>query len=218
MALTSNRGERGAALFIVVLIVTLLTAIGTFAIHATSLAQLASGYSRREASAFYIGEFAMNTVASDVADDTRGNVNAGTVGLGAGVNNCRETAALTPLLTVGAPSFCNVKDSAAVQTLADLANSSLTTDTEGFFGAMVRPDAPPEQGETADFRVEITDHAPAPVPVAGMPISGTAETWQDAFTVIARVEPASMGDCTASATQASENQSIRGYVVYTTPN
>ena len=51
MALKDGGDERGAALFMVVLIVTLLTAIGTFAIHTTSMAQLAAGYSRREASA-----------------------------------------------------------------------------------------------------------------------------------------------------------------------
>jgi hypothetical protein len=216
MALKRAPGsERGAALFIVVLVVTLLTAIGTFAVHATSLGQLASGYSRRAASAFYLGEFAMNVVASNLADDPRGHVQHATFGS----DSCRATADLLPLLQPNAPRFCDVKDSASAKLVVLASNTSLAADPEGFFGALNRPDHPPDQGLDADFRVEITDHGLAPSSVAGMPIGGTAQTWQDAFTVTARVLPTTAnGQCSIDATRASENQSLRGYVVYTTPN
>ena len=144
--------------------------------RATNMAQLAAGYSRRGGEArFYLGEFAMNAVASDLADDPRAHrLNSGTVGIGAGIDTCRASKDLNTLLQTGAPRFCDVKDSAAVQSIANLANTSLATDPEGFFGAMMRPDAPSDQAISADFRVEMTDHAPAPSPVAGMPVSRTA--------------------------------------------
>lgn len=223
MALKRTRpGERGAALFIVVLVVTLLTAIGTFAVHATSLGQLASGYSRRAASAFYLGEFGMNIVASSLADDPRGHVkqSTGNKGLPAPYD-CRALKDYMSLLQPNASTFCSVKDSAAVKVAALAANASLSADPEGFFGALNRPDHPADQGIDADFRVEITDHAPAPNAVAGMPIggSGTAQPWQDAFTVRARVLPVTAsGVCNPDATRASETQSLRGYVTYATPN
>ncbi len=208
-------GERGAALFIVVLVVTLLAAIGTFAVHVTSLGQLASGYSRRAASAFYLGEFAMNVVASNLADDPRGHVQHATLGS----DTCRATAALQALQAANTPKFCDVQDSTSAKTIVLAANTSLSTDPEGFFGALNRPDRPADQALDADFRVEITDHGLAPSAVAGMPVGGTAQTWQDAFTVTARVLPVTAnGQCSIDATRASENQSLRGYVVYTTPN
>src|SRR5262249_29293671 len=99
--------ERGAALFIVVLVVVLLTAIGTFAVHVPRLAQLASGYSRRAASAFYLGEFAMNIVAANLANDPRGHVQQATYGQ----DTCRSVSALAPLQALNTPRFCEVKDS-----------------------------------------------------------------------------------------------------------
>ena len=64
-----RRSEDGAALFVVVLVVTLLTAIGAFAMHATSLAQLSSGYSRRAAAALYLAEMATNLQVAAIADN-----------------------------------------------------------------------------------------------------------------------------------------------------
>ena len=102
-----------------------------------------------------------------------------------------------------------------MKALANVANTNLSTDPEGFFGALSRPDAPSDQAISADFRVEMTDHALAPVPVAGMPVSGTAQTWQGAFTVTARIEPLAANECTTDATRASaELKALRGYVVY----
>jgi hypothetical protein len=219
----ARAGERGMALFIVVMVIVLLTAIGTFAMHATSLSQVTSGYSRRAASAFYLGEFGMNLVAASIADDPRGHVIIGS-SAGANQSDCRAIKDLAPLLAVGAPAFCEVKDSKAVQEAAQKLNASLATDPEGFFGALVRPDRPANDQVSADFRVEITDHAPAPVPIDGMPMGGTgvAQSWEDAFTVSARVLPqalvAGAPQCDPDLTRASENQSFRGYVIYTTPN
>src|SRR5260221_5745693 len=99
MSSACRSGERGAALFIVVLVVTLLTAIGVFAVHATSLAQLASGYSRHEATAFYVAELGMNLRASTIADDPDKYVFDGTIPVGGpGKFTCREAKDLRPLL------------------------------------------------------------------------------------------------------------------------
>jgi hypothetical protein len=51
--------ERGAALFIVVLVVTLLLGIGTFAARSANLANAASGSERQMTQARYVAEYAM---------------------------------------------------------------------------------------------------------------------------------------------------------------
>src|SRR5438045_233449 len=93
--LRKRSSERGAALFIVVLVIVLLTAIGVFAVHATSMAQAASGYSRRAAAAFYLGEFAMNVVAGDMAGRETEYLQLASTGK----NDCRANIGLSTLLT-----------------------------------------------------------------------------------------------------------------------
>lgn len=60
--LRSRRGrssERGATLFVVVLVMTLLLGIGAFAARSAHLATASSGYSRQQTQARYVGEYAL---------------------------------------------------------------------------------------------------------------------------------------------------------------
>lgn len=58
--------ERGAAMFIVVMVVTVLAAVGVFAIRASSLAQLASGYVRQSAQNQQISEYGLLAVVTEM--------------------------------------------------------------------------------------------------------------------------------------------------------
>jgi hypothetical protein len=205
--------ERGAALFIVVLVIVLLTAIGVFAVHATSLAQAASGYSRRATAAFYLGEFSMNVVASDMAGKENEYLQLACTGK----NDCRGNAGLGALLPAGAIVCCRGIEFDQMKLLMD---PGIVADSDGaVFGALSRPDRPDDQAINGSFRVEMTDVGPAPTPTEGMGMSGTTtvSAWQTAVTTTARLVPATAGgDCSPEAARASENQSIRGYVVFTT--
>jgi hypothetical protein len=53
----TRQSERGAAVFIVVMAITLLTAIGVFAIRSASMVEMASGYNRQAVQAMYLSEF-----------------------------------------------------------------------------------------------------------------------------------------------------------------
>jgi hypothetical protein len=204
--------ERGAALFIVVLIVVLLTAIGAFAAHATSLTQTASGYSRRAASAFYLAEFATNLVASDMASDPNGYLARALTGqLG-----CRANTGYTP--PAGSfPPCLPVEYADMVKKL----DTSITADTDGaVFGALSRPDRPDDQAIKGSFRLEITDVSPAPDAQLGMAMNGVAQAkvWRSVYSTQGRVVPStsSTTDCTEEASRASETQGIRGIVIFTT--
>jgi hypothetical protein len=211
VALKHDSSERGAALFVVVLVVTLLTAIGVFAMHATSLAQLGSGYSRRAGTAFYLAELAANLRAATIADD----VSTYTQGVTSGAN-CLASKQLNPLLATNAADWCVVmtRDDAVRMSTRD--NPGISADPEGFFGALNRPDSPIDQAVAASIRVESTDHRPPLRALAGQQLGGPAQVSIDTLTINASLSPSALpgSECTAAVTRASEQQWLRGYVSY----
>lgn len=206
--------ERGAALFIVVLVVVLLGAIGVFAVRVTSLAQVASGYSRRAATAFYLGEVAMNTVAADMSSRENHYNNSMLAG-----NDCRMTAGLKGYVPSGSAVPCYSMDPSEIRKRMVEGNSALGSDPEGLLGALVRPDSPTGASLIGNFRLEMTDPGPGGV-VAGMAAPGgkvqTSWVWLSAFTVTGRVMPdLGTNECDVDATRSSESQTLRAYVRYT---
>ncbi len=62
----SHGGERGAALFVVVMVITLLTAVGIFAARSTSLVDAATGYGRQAAQTLALADYGTRLVASEL--------------------------------------------------------------------------------------------------------------------------------------------------------
>jgi PilX N-terminal len=217
MALKRRSSERGAALFVVVLVVTLLTAIGAFAMHATSLAQLSSGYSRRAAAALYLAEMAANLRVATIADDgadfyAKGHHYPPYASVLA--DDCKEAKELKSLLPVDTAAFCAVMDTSAAMTKALAASSGLSGDADGFFGTMSRPDSPLVQSVVGGIRVEATDEVRAPIALEGNPLDGKVK--QVTLTITGALLPYSTGGdaCKSPITQASETQRLRGFVTY----
>ena len=63
--------ERGAAVFIVVMVITLLTAVGLFAARAASVVDLAVGYDRQAVQTQFLSEYAGRVGALEIADSTK---------------------------------------------------------------------------------------------------------------------------------------------------
>lgn len=61
-----RREQRGAAVFLVVMVMTIAAAIGVFSMHSASLTELAVGYSRQSTQATHIAEYAARATANDV--------------------------------------------------------------------------------------------------------------------------------------------------------
>ncbi|AUX21344.1 hypothetical protein SOCEGT47_018260 [Sorangium cellulosum] len=59
-------GERGAAVFIVVLVITMLTAIGLFAARAATLSTVASGHERQMTQTQYLTEYALSLALAEL--------------------------------------------------------------------------------------------------------------------------------------------------------
>ena len=62
----ARTNERGAALFVVVMVITLLTAVGVFAARSTSLVDAATGYGRQAAQTLALADYGAKLVASEL--------------------------------------------------------------------------------------------------------------------------------------------------------
>ncbi len=60
--------QRGAAIFVVVMVLTLLTAIGVFAARTTSMVDMATGYARQSAQTEGVGVYAVQMGANELAE------------------------------------------------------------------------------------------------------------------------------------------------------
>ena len=103
-----HTSQRGAAVFVVVLVISLLTAIGVFALRSVSLVNLAAGYDRQASQTFYLSEYAGRAVAAEVGDGA-GSIYVNKVATGADtnclVNSKLDPTALDPLITSPLPCY-----------------------------------------------------------------------------------------------------------------
>ena len=97
-----NRSERGAAVFIVLLVITLLTAIGIFAARSASLVDQATGFDRQAVQTQYLTAYAGRAVTAELGDGA-GKSYLDKVALG--TDACEANQNVVPL-TPGAPIPC----------------------------------------------------------------------------------------------------------------
>jgi hypothetical protein len=205
--------ERGAALFIVVLVVVLISAIGIFAVRSASLVDVAAGYSRKAAQTLYVTEFATRLVTADMSgqEDLYFNRISNTV------SNCRSTQDLVAKTATNTPIPCYaVEKNEMEQRIRNV--YAATADDNDFVGRIVRPGlaAAGAIDAQAAFRVELSDLGPAPRNVVGEDLKqSNFKFHQVALTATGQVRPVTAsGACSADTMQAAGVQSIRAYVTF----
>lgn len=93
--------ERGAAVFIVVMVIALLTAIGIVAAHTASLVDTASGYDRQLLQTSYLAEYAGMAGTAEFGGKPETYLRL----MLQGTEKCPSNAKVTPVVT-GAPVPC----------------------------------------------------------------------------------------------------------------
>jgi hypothetical protein len=159
------QGERGAAVFIVVMVLTLLTAVGIFAVRSASMADTAAGYDREASQTSLIAQYATTTAATYLA------TSAGSVIVGAIKPNlyCQSN------MGVQAPCFKLTSSMLEASTLL-AGNEDLFETSSSSLNA---------NGATvADFMLELTDPARSGMLTPGDPHSPVTVT----VTAIAQVQ------------------------------
>jgi len=158
-----RRSQRGAAVFVVVLIITLLSALGLFALRSSSTAVAASGYNRQLGQTHAITNYAIAATVAVIAQNPQGFYQELQRGPGAGDAQC-----------VG---YANIQNPACVMLAEPDFALKTTTDNAAnhFIDEVGRP--PVTSGVRAleaDMAVEVS-HPRTLRPVAGQEVAGGTE-------------------------------------------
>ena len=210
----TRSGERGAALFIVVLVIVLVSAIGIFAVRVSSLVQVASGYNRRATSASYVAELAANVFMTDQSDDMLSYQRC----LTQPNNQCVETAAAVAAVPAGTLVTCCALENPKLLDIIARNNQALGGLGAAALGAIARPDLPAGQGILPDTRLEITESYQNPTGDTGSPAGGSAvpvKVYQASYTVTGHLHPPVAGGmCVEDSARASVTSKVRAFVRY----
>jgi hypothetical protein len=156
----ARKSERGTTVLIVVMVTTLVTAIGVFAVRNASFIDRAVGYSRQSAQTSALAELG-TTVALAEFGANRASA------LVTQMENAPETCVANKGLS--APCYRLFKGDLERSTLAlssqPLVVSSVAGTETGSFG--------PNSSSFGDVFVEITEKAPTYRPIAGTDVGGT---------------------------------------------
>jgi hypothetical protein len=201
-------GERGAAVFVVVMVLTMLTAIGVFAIRASSMANLSSGYDRQNTQNHYVGEYGLLSAVAELSTTKR---TAYVQQMGKGTEKCAANKGLGD----GVPCYHIYAYDVGKSVSSNFAGRPLFEPPSGSGSALVPGSLGPVPLD-GDFVVEMTDPGPVGLPVAGTDVGGSASKFrylQLTLTSVGQVRPG--GDpasCIAGAVVAG-NETGRAYVV-----
>jgi hypothetical protein len=201
-----RRNQRGAAVFIVVLVVTLLTAIGVFAVRSTSLVSTAVGYHRQATQTALLTEYGGRAVTAELGDGAA-KTYLDKVGQGSDTCDSNNSLALGDLdasLAGERPACYKLYMSEIADRVQTLSSSNIleapTTTAGGSLGPAFGAAG---QNTTAEgvFVVEMIEPAES-VPTAGSAQGGNnpANTFRDVSLTLTAYGQVRPYDTTASGT------------------
>jgi Tfp pilus assembly protein PilX len=203
-----REAQRGAAVFIVVMVLTLLTAVGIVAVRATSLADAAAGYDREGAQAALIAQYGITATTAYMATASGGAI----------LNQLTrsETQATPPVCeanVIANPSASPSPHPSCYRfQMSELQTSFTQASNETVFAPGNKPSAPASstssltasENTNALFVVELTEGAKTGVPPVGNPTIDTSVMLT--MTAIAQVRP--LAAATANSCIASQGQQV----------
>lgn len=213
--LGAARAERGSALFIVVMVVSLLTAVGLFAMRSASLANQAAGYNRQGIQTLYLSEFAARTAAAELVGKEQHYFNRIARGASSGGDDCRANRHLTAL-NAGQRAPCAKLLSQDIweRVNAVFPGNVGTTSNRTLLGSLGSSEL------EGAFVVEMTDLAQVGTPVVGEDAGPSRfRHMQVLLTATAQVRPkppagSSLTTCQNALTVTSSLQTLRAHVTF----
>ena len=196
--LTARQSERGAALFLVVMVIAVLSAIGIFAMRQASLVDTAAGYNRQGVQAGMLADFAARSTATYMS---RGE------DFVAKASSNRTSGCSRNFLSSNAKATCTVVD-------GDSMFRDFTAAQDGLLGKLAS-----NPSSTTAVRGAIATEVLVPSAAATLSRPGFEGTHfkQLTVTAIAHVFPGDSAtmtsSCTAGAREALSEQTIRAHVI-----
>jgi Tfp pilus assembly protein PilX len=194
-----RRSQGGAAVFLVVMVMTIIAAIGVFSMRSASLVDKATGYSRQSIQATAMAEYAARTSATYLES------NPELASATTHVSRCEPA-----LEAIDADAPCTVFKSSMLG-LALMA-SSPSSPENGMTGFMSLPGDPTQIA--TEFVTEMSE--PSIASVTASPGFTAGLFQQVTFTSIARVFPTSGSDisvCSPAARGTVSQQTVRAHVI-----
>jgi hypothetical protein len=195
----SRHAERGAAVFVVVLVLTLISAIGVFSMRSAGVVDLASGFNRQSVQSGAMAEFGARAAATYLGTNKALVQNTSRIsGCSDRFQAANPLASCIPLR----PSLLNdVFAASAPDTLVD-----------GLAGRLSLDGSP--TAVRAEFAIELTDAAAANQR-QGAGNTGGDDTFSVTLTSIAKVYPTDGSNpsaCSPGSGRALSQQSMRAHV------
>lgn len=191
--------ESGAAVFLVVMVLTIIAAIGVFSMRSASLVDKATGYSRQSVQATAMAEYAARTAATYLES------NPDLVSSTTRVDGCEQA-----LLDIDPDAPCTVfKNGLLGEALME---NSPSSPENGMTGIMSLPGAPTQIA--AEFVTQMSEPSMASITASPGFTSGLFK--QVTFTSIARVFPTAGSDttmCSPAARGTVSQQTVRAHVI-----
>ncbi len=209
-----RREQRGAAVFIVVMVLTLLTAVGLFAVRSASMADLAAGYDREGTQAALVAEYAITASAAYLANDPTTVLAGYTLSRDPKPQLCQSNA-----IPAGAFPGPKGRPGCYMLGLTEVQDSFRMMSNETVFalpnltGGPANSTSSLNANETtnATFVVEVTDAVHTGVPTPGMDAAKPSPILMT-LTAIAQVRPAAACAVSVSSPAAGQ-QAMRAMVV-----
>ena len=188
-----RQAQRGAAVFIVVMVLTLLTAVGIFAVRSASLADVAAGYDREASQASLIAQYATTTTVAWLGT-TAGNSMVNPKGMPSSTMCTSNKGQNLPCFKTGSALLETWTFQASGEDLFETSSSSLNANTK--------------PTTDADFQLEITEGSKT----GQLTMGNQTSSVQMTVTVIAQVRPA--GACVngVGTTWNAGQQMVRSYI------
>jgi len=211
--MTRREGERGAAVFIVMMVLTLLTAVGLFAVRSASLAELAAGYDREGAQAALVAEYAITASAAYLANDPSTVLIGYKASMGPTPQPCQSNAMPGTYPSPAPRPGCYRLELAEVQASFMRSSNETVFAPPNLVGTVLGGTSSLNANETtnATFVVEVTDAAKTGVPANGD--DAKVSLVQMTLTAISQVRPAAA--CAASLSAPAAGQQVMRALIAT---
>jgi hypothetical protein len=209
----ARQGERGAAVFIVVMALTLLTAVGLFAVRSASLADMAAGYDREGAQATLIAEYAITASAAYLANDPSTVLLGYKASIDRSPQPCQSNAMPGTFPSPAPRPGCYRLELAELQTSFNKSTGESVFAPANLAGGPSTSTSSLNANETtnATFVVEVTDASKTGVPAEGD--DAKVSTITMTLTAISQVRPAVA--CAASVSAPAAGQQVMRAMIAT---
>jgi len=211
--LQRRANQRGAAIFVVVMVLTMLTAIGVFAMRAASLTTTASGYDRQNTQNHYVGEYGLLGAVTELSTTRR---SAYVDKMAKGVEKCSATKNVSDP-GMGVPCYHLFANDVQRTVSDNFTGRPLFEPSNAGAGTRLEPGSLGPAPLDGDFVVEMTDPGPVGTPVAGTDVGGGTAKFrylQVTLTSIGQVRPAgNPSACVANTAAVAGNETGRAFVV-----